>query len=89
MFIYLYAFTSGTQGNGDSPTRHLSQEMEDCLEELPCVFSVIQPYCLLNDYERKWNSFWKVHQGPEAKVVRSPLMGRPSQLSKGWQRALL
>ena len=24
----------------DSPTKHLSQEMEGCLEEMPCVFSV-------------------------------------------------
>ena len=33
-------FTSGMRKEFDSPTEHLSQEMEGCLEEMPCVFSV-------------------------------------------------
>ena len=41
MFIYIYMlFTSGMRKEFDSPTEHLSQEMEGCLEEMPCVFSV-------------------------------------------------
>lgn len=37
VYIYIYMlFTSGMRKESDSSTEHLSQEMEGCLEEMPC-----------------------------------------------------